>query len=147
MPEIAAILIDPTRPDRSGATRINTTLEHLRHHVGGDIEAVYGYRRPDNTETEAPRVTFICNENGKCLLNDHGRPTRLALNAHATGLYWHYNALVFGEDVFVGTVLVFGGIDEDGEMLPVPQHVVDVHTSLVNCTYAEQYSYLATTAH
>lgn len=146
MPEITGILIDPTRPDHSGVRLIRTSLEHLRHYVGGDIQAVYGYRQPDNTETEAPRVTFICNENGKCLVDDDGRPQRLPINAHATGLYWHYNALVFGEDVFVGTVLVFGGIDEEGEMLPVRQDVIDVYTSLVNCTYADQYSYLAPAA-
>ena len=145
MPEILGIVITPTRQHLNGPRLINTSLDHLQRGVGGDIEAVYGYRQPDNTEAEAPRVTFICNENGKILLDDEGRPTRLPLNAHATALWWHFNALAFGADVFVGTVLVFGGIDEDGEMLPVPQDVVDVYTSLANCTYADQYSYLAPT--
>ena len=89
MYEILGIVITPTRHHLNGPRLINTSLDHLQRGVGGDIEAVYGYRQPDNTEAEAPRVTFICNENGKILLDDEGRPTRLPLNAHATALWWH----------------------------------------------------------
>ena len=54
MPEILGIVITPTRPHLNGPRLINTSLDHLQRGVGGDIEAVYGYRQPDNTEAEAP---------------------------------------------------------------------------------------------
>jgi len=136
MASARGILIHPTRPELNIVGELSTELSTLTTAVDGYLEAAYGYRQPDHTDAEAPRVTFLFNENGKILCDEAGRPRRLPLNATATGLWWHYAPTMYGRDVLVGPVVVFGGADADGEFRPVPQDVIDTYTALITGDYA-----------
>ncbi|WZB38403.1 hypothetical protein SEA_BAZZLE_127 [Mycobacterium phage Bazzle] len=90
-------------------------LTAMRHAVGGDIEAVYGWSTPD---AEVFDVTFIHHGEGRIL----NQP----VNWQATTLWWSTNPAMPGVDHLRGVVVVTGGADEDGNTLAVPDKMVEM---------------------
>jgi len=112
---VTAIIIPPDGPANIGP--ISQDLQTLQSTVGGFIEAVYTMHDEDGS----PQATFWCNEEGKI----HG----LELNRRATALWY---ALAGGPtgDYLSGTVVVTGFDDGEGDMLPVPEVLVDLWNSI-----------------
>lgn len=52
-------------------------------------------------------------------VNDEGKLIGLPVNDVATKMLWDLNPAFVGQDYLVGTVLVTGGADENGDTLPV----------------------------
>lgn len=75
-------------------------LETLQAEVGGCVEVVTS---ADNT------LTFWCNEEGKLL--------GMEPNQAATALWWVVHPIMHKVDVLVGTVVITGGCDSEGETL------------------------------
>lgn len=88
------------------------SLGYLQGKVGGYIEAAYSA----DMET-----TFFCNEEGK-LTSDW--PERI--NHRATALWWALNEAMRQQDVLVGTVVITGGADANGDTLSAPKRITDI---------------------
>ena len=91
---------------------ISQDLESLQKIVGGYIEAV----STSYDDAGVPQAIFWLNEEGKL--------KRLRPNGRATALWWALEGGPTG-DHFCGTVILSGGNDGEGDMLPVPQVFVD----------------------
>ena len=126
-----ALVVDPRRPSSSGPRTIRADLTTLQGLVGGYLQAVYGYRAPDQTLQAWPRVTFYLNEEGKI----HGLP----LNPLATALWWHFDPQAIGGDILVGPVVIFGGGDDNDDNTAVPGDVLEVYTALRDGSYPLSY--------
>ena len=112
---INAITIPADGPAAIGTVSQDiTTLQGI---VGGYIEAVYAM----HDEYGQPNVIIWCNEDGMRL--------DLPINRRATA-FWY--ALAGGPtgNVLRGTVLLTGGDDGEGDMLPAPDLVIDAWKSL-----------------
>jgi hypothetical protein len=95
----------------------DVTLEWLQHQVGGLIEAV----RLDEVLTDHGRKLV----EATVFVNEEGKNFALPVNAKATDLC----ALTIGgwaHDVIVGSVVVLGQFDDDGEETGVPDAVVRI---------------------
>ena len=112
---IMAIIIPPEGPANIGP--ISQDLRTLQSTVGGYIEAVYAMHDEDGR----PSVTFWCNEDGKI--------KNLGLNRRATALWYTLSGGPTG-DYLSGTVVVTGFDDGEGDMLPVPEVLVDLWNSI-----------------
>jgi hypothetical protein len=88
-------------------------LRTMQSIVGGYLEAVYMMHDQDGT----PQVIMWCNEDGK--LKD------LPVNRRATAFWYALNGGSTG-DSLCGTVILTGGADENGDILPVPGEVADL---------------------
>jgi hypothetical protein len=108
---INAIVIPPDGEWTLGV--IEQDLRTLQGIVGGYLEAV-------NTmydEGGYPQVMFWCNEEGKL--------QNLPVNRRATALWYALNGGPTG-DTLSGTVILTGGADSDGDVLAVPELVVEL---------------------
>lgn len=108
---ITALIIPPTGPGQLGP--LDQDLRTLQGIVGGYIEAVYSM----HDEHGNPQVVIWCNEDGKL--------QELPINRRATALWYALNGGPTG-DTLCGTVILTGGADEDGDMLPVPELLADL---------------------
>lgn len=81
--------------------------ETIKDAVGGWIEAAFSN----------PGLTIWCAEEGKI----RGLP----MNAAATRLWWLLSPAMIGHDVLVGSVLVTGGTDSEGETLGLSDEQCD----------------------
>lgn len=120
---VNALVLDPACPENTGVRTIADDLATLQGLVGGYLEAVYGYRNPDGTDDDRPRITFYLNEEGKI----HDLPR----NGSATALWWHYDPDAIGRDVLVGPVVIVGGHDQRGHNTDLPGDVTDTYLRLV----------------
>jgi hypothetical protein len=96
---------------------VDVTLEWLQHQVGGMIEVVH----VDQILTDAGRRSV----DADVYLNEDGKGLMLPLNHKATDLC----ALAIGgwyRDVIVGSVVVLGSPDDEGEDTAVPESVVRI---------------------
>lgn len=84
-------------------------LRTLQTVLGGYIEAVPGLF---DTQGRAQAMLW-CNEEGK--LQD------LPINHKATALWWALDESARGMDQLMGAVLVTGGWDGEGDVLPLPE--------------------------
>lgn len=91
---------------------ISQDLANLQKIVGGYIEAV----STSYDDAGVPQAIFWLNEEGKL--------KRLRPNGRATALWWALEGGPTG-DHFCGTVILSGGNDGEGDMLPVPQVFID----------------------
>lgn len=103
---VKVIVIPPE--GRAEERVISQDLRNLQGIVGGYIEAV-------NTMYDVagvPQAIFWCNEEGKL--------KGLPLNRRATALWYTIEGGPTG-DHFCGTVILSGGADPDGDILPLPE--------------------------
>ena len=128
---LQALVVDPRRPNSSGPRTITDDLTTLQGLVGGYLQAVYGFRTPDQTLQAWPRVTIYLNEEGKI----HGLP----LNPLATALWWHFDPQAIGGDILVGPVVILGGGDDNDDNTGVPGDVLEVYTALRDGSYPLTY--------
>jgi hypothetical protein len=106
------VVIIPPGGEPAEARVIGQDLRNLQSIVGGYIEAV-------NTmydDAGTPQAVFWCNEEGKL--------QNLPINARATALWYAIEGGPTG-DHLCGTVILTGGADRDGDILPTPQVLVD----------------------
>jgi len=116
MKPINAIVIPPG--DEPGVVGpISQDLQTLKAIVGGYIEAVY----TAYDDHGRPRVTLWCNEDGKIL--------GLPINRRATALWYALNGGPTGYTLN-GPVLVTGSDDGQGDILDVPDMLIDLWNSL-----------------
>lgn len=78
------------------------SLETLQKSVGGWVQAI---------ESNSGDITFWCNEEGKL--------EQLPVNTTATLMLYDKNPAFKGHDFLVGPVVITGGVDEDGNTLPI----------------------------
>lgn len=105
---INAIIIPADGP---GETRlVNQDIRELQGIVGGYLEAIYTM----HDQHGSPQVTLWCNDDGIRL--------GLPINRRATALWYTLNEGETGQQLR-GTVLVTGGDDGQGDILPVPAEV------------------------
>lgn len=78
------------------------SLDTLQKSVGGWVQAI---------ESNSGETTFWCNEEGKL----EGLP----VNKIATIILYDLNPAFRGHDVLCGPVVLTGGVDEDGNTLPI----------------------------
>ena len=117
-----ALVIHPHRSAASGVRSLSTSLTNLQKIVGGYLEPVYGYRRPDGTVNNWPTATLYVNELGKL----QGAPENLL----ATALWWALDPQAVGRTLLVGTVVVLGAGDDAGNETSVPEHVQAAFSAL-----------------
>jgi hypothetical protein len=116
---ITALVITSDDLDDQGVRAITDDLATLQSLVGGYIEGVYGYRRPDATLADAPRLVFYCNEEGKL--------RNLPVNRLATSLWWHYNPDAVHAHVLCGTVAITGINSRSGNNASIPGDLVKAY--------------------
>jgi hypothetical protein len=133
--ELQSLVVHPGHRSHpgNGPRNIVEDLPTLRELVGGDIEAVYGYRTPEGHNTRTPRLTFFLNEEGKI--------HQLGENGLATALWWHYNRDAIGQDILVGPVVIVGGADALGNSTALPGDVLGVYTDLISGAYYTGFNY------
>ena len=85
----------------------------LKETIGGWLEAIYPH----------PNVTMWCDEEGK--LKDQ------PVNSTATWLWWFLQPEMKGVDHLRGTVVVTGGVDSEGDALPVDDLILELMTKVV----------------
>ncbi len=112
---ISAIIIPATGPATVG--EIPQDIRTLQGIVGGYIEAIPTMHN-ENGEAQA---MFWCNEEGKL----QGLP----INRRATALWY---ALAGGPtgDTLCGTIILTGGNDGEGDILPAPGQLIDLWNSI-----------------
>lgn len=103
-----AIVVHPTDEPRVIELENGNDLGELQTLVGGYIDCVY---------SEDRRITFF--------VNDEGRIEGLPLNHLATGAWWNFNTTIprVPDAQIVGTVVITGPADEDGESTSVGDEV------------------------
>jgi hypothetical protein len=106
------VIIIPPGGEPAEERVISQDLQNLQSLVGGYIEAVSTMY----DEGGVPQAIFWCNEEGK--LRD------LPVNSRATALWYAIEGGPTG-DYLSGTVILSGGSDPDGDILPTPQVLVD----------------------
>lgn len=117
-----ALVIHPHGTAASGVRALSTSLANLQKIVGGYLEPVYGYRRADGAVNTWPTTTLYVNELGKL----QGAPENLL----ATALWWALDPQAAGRNLLVGTVVVLGAGDDEGNETPVPEHVQAAFSAL-----------------
>lgn len=95
MAQLKALVINPDATWSVGP--IETGLKGLQDLVGGYIEAV---------GTEDGTSIFI---------NEEGKLEGLEFNPLATALWWHLAPHMIGVDTLVGTAVVLGPVDSEGD--------------------------------
>ena len=85
------------------------TYHQIAGIVGGTIAAVY---------SKSGNSTFY--------IHDEGKLMGLMVNEVATELWWELNPNFRGHDFLVGTVVLFGGADEEGMDLDVDEEATSV---------------------
>lgn len=114
---IRALLIN-TEGEGTIIEELAQDLRTLQTILGGYIEAVPGlFDRQGRAQ-----AMLWCNEEGK--LKD------LPINHRATALWWALDAAARGMDQLRGTVIVTGGADGNGDMLPLPEVIERVWLSV-----------------
>lgn len=106
------VIIIPPGKEPAEERVVAQDLRNLQSIVDGYIEAV-------NTmydDAGVPQATFWCNEEGKL--------KNFPVNERATALWYALEGGPTG-DYLSGTVILSGGADPDGDILPVPQVLVD----------------------
>lgn len=83
------------------------SLDTLQKSVGGYVQAV---------ESASGETTFWCNEEGKL----EGLP----VNKAATFILWSLNTAFRDQDFLVGSVVITGGVDDDGNTLPIGEEAL-----------------------
>lgn len=102
-------------PDGQGELRtIKQDIKTLQTTVGGYIQAIPCLFDQDET----PQAMAWCNEESK--LQD------LPINHRATALWWALDDTMRGVDTLNGTAIFTGGIDRDGDVLPLPDVIQKV---------------------
>lgn len=109
---ILALIINP---DGQGELRtIEQNIRTLQTTVGGYIQAIPCLFDQDDT----PQAMAWCNEDGKNI--------DLPINHRATALWWALDESMRGLDTLNGTIIFTGGIDPDGDVLPLPDAIQKV---------------------
>lgn len=100
---------------------ISQDLPVLQKLVGGYIEAISTLY----DEHGRPNAMFWCNEEGKI--------HELPINQKATALWYALEGERTG-DYLAGTVILTGGPDGDGDILPVPDVIIKVWNAVKSST-------------
>jgi hypothetical protein len=85
---------------------ITPDLDTLQSLVGGYIEAA---------PTDGSVTVYV---------NEEGKVTGLPVNPEATRLYYKLAPFMEGHDILVGTVVILGPVDDEGEETEVPASVL-----------------------
>lgn len=83
------------------------SLSTLQESVGGWVEAV---------DSASGETTFWCNEEGKIM--------GLEANLAATKILYALNPAFINRDILVGPVVITGGVDDEGNTLPIGEEAL-----------------------